>query len=170
MALCLITSGVTLSCGEYNTAGLSNIYIANQSEISAITYDVNGQVTGITMDPGKVFFEYEFGEDTAFFTQPFTNTNGNIAYTQSLEFRIPNEDQEIINTLSQLDFAKMTIIVKKRNGKFFILGETNPLKRTGGENSSGTAATDASGVQIILTGGGPGPARQVASTVVTTVI
>lgn len=158
MAICGINTGITSACGEYSMAGVSNIYLANRNEITSFDKNATGEVTGITMAGAYDWYEYEFGEDTAFFTQPFQNTNGNIAYTASIEFRIPNQDQSTINALSQLDFAKVAVIVKARNGKQFLFGETNPMKRTGGENSSGTAATDASGVQIILTGGGPGPA------------
>jgi hypothetical protein len=162
MAICKINQGITLGCGEYSMAGLSEIYIGNFDELVSTASDVNEQITAITLDSSAAtIYKFEFGEDTAFFTQPFVNQNGNIAYNASVEFRVPNQNAEIILALKQIDFAKMFVIVRTRNNEFFMFGETNPLKRTGGENSSGTAATDASGVSVILTGGGPSPAKQV---------
>ena len=170
MAICKIGESVTVGCGEYSMAGLSNIYLANFSDVESLSKSTGGTITGITMVSGATFYSYEFGEDTAFFTQPFSNQNGNIAYTANIEFRIPNQNQEIINALSKLDFAKLAVVCRTRNGEFYYFGEYNPLKRTGGENSSGTAATDAAGVNVILTGGGAAPAAQVNQSAVTAVL
>jgi hypothetical protein len=170
MAICKISENVTVGCGEYSMAGLSNIYLANFEDVTALTKSTGGTITGISMASGTTFYSYEFGEDTAFFSQPFTNQNGNIAYNASIEFRIPNQNQDIINALSKLDFAKLAVVCRTRNGEYFYFGEYNPLKRTGGENSSGTAATDASGISVILTGGGAAPAAQVLKTAIDAVL
>jgi hypothetical protein len=168
---CKVNKGITLGCGEYSMAGLSEIYIGNFDELVSTASDVNEQITAITLDStASTIYKFEFGEDTAFFTQPFINQNGNIAYNASIEFRIPNQNAEIIYTLKQIDFAKMFVIVRTRNDEFFMFGESNPLKRTGGENSSGTASTDAAGVSIVLTGGGPAPAKQVTEAAVLALI
>jgi hypothetical protein len=171
MATCKLNTGIEIGCGEYSMAGLGFIYIANFEDVTGLALDANEQVTAITMDStASTFYKFEFGEDTAFFTQPFANQNGNIGYTASVEFRIPNQNAEIILALKQLDFAKMIVVCETRNGELYLFGEKNPMKRTGGENSSGTAASDAAGVSVILTGGGPDPAKQVTKAAIIAVL
>jgi hypothetical protein len=158
---CKIDEPISSVCGDYSLAGLSSIWLANREDIVSYAEDSIGLITGITMASGTSFYEYSFSEDTAFFTQPFTNSNGNIAYTASIEFRIPGMNAAIINALSKLDFAKLVVIVRTRNGEFYIFGRYNPMKRVGGENSSGTASTDPSGILVTISGGGPRPCQQV---------
>lgn len=166
MASCKIAGGITTACGEYTSAGLvSEMYFANAEDVASVT-KTSGKITTITMDVATNFYKVEFSEDSGFFTQPFVNTNGNIAYSANIEFRIPSQDQTVLEFLKQLDFAKLVVIVKTRNNQFYYFGEYNPMKKTGGTIDSGTASTDASGVQVILTGGGAPPASEVDGTIV----
>ena len=58
---CLISSGITRSCG-YSFGGLQLVYLANASEVSSVGKDSDGQITGVTMATGATFYQFEQGK------------------------------------------------------------------------------------------------------------
>jgi len=165
MAVCVLSSGLTEACGDYSFAGVNTLYLANSADVTIAIDPSTNEISGITMGGGTTFFEFTPAENTAFFNQEFQNQNGNTFYNQEITFNIKTLTQADFEVVKQLDFARLVAIVKSRNGLNYFFGETNYLKRTAGNFNSGTAAADASGTIITLSGGGPGMCRQVAESV-----
>jgi hypothetical protein len=165
MSFCVLTSGLSESCGEYSMAGLNTLFLANEDDVTITIDGTTKEITAVTMASGKTFFEFTPAENTAFFNQELQNANGNTFYNQEITFNVTTTTQADIEVIKQLDFARVVAIVKSRNGVNYFFGEDNYLKRTAGNINSGTAAADASGTVITLTGGGPGPYRVIAASV-----
>jgi len=165
MALCLIEDGYAPDCGAYTMAGITELYLGNFNEIDTISISGNGEITGIIMQSGKVFYQYEFAENTGFINNELTNSNGNLFYNTNVTFTLANTGQSLLEVIKQIDFSELAVIARLRTGKYVFVGETNFLRRTAGNINTGTAPEDASGAVITLTGAGPGPYRYIAESV-----
>lgn len=121
---CTLT-GLSNTCGTGNTAGIAKFWLAPKDDIADITFDVNGKVDSITMVGGKIFYVYEFEEDTAFFNQPLTINKSNIFIKHTLQWENAKMDTTKRNELMNLiecSLCGLVGIIKDNNGILWFSG------------------------------------------------
>jgi hypothetical protein len=156
---CAVTAGYTLDCKDA-VGGLKNIYFADNNIVNAtFTSSVSGGISEIT---GLFFYRYELMPQAAdSFTEEITSTpaNGTVFYTQTVVANFAKMSQEQRNKWYTIAQARLLTIIEKKDGTFWLLGETNGLEVSAGSHTSGAAMGDFNGVQLTLTGMEPQPAQ-----------
>ncbi len=124
-AACTLTGYAETCDDEGNTAGISAIWFASKNDVSTLTFNAQGQLSGITMVASKVFYKWTFDPDTAFFNQPKSVSNKSPFVKQSIQFTNPKMTTDLINAIDALDacaICGLVAIVKDNNGKFWLVG------------------------------------------------
>jgi len=154
--MALLAAGTTQSCTSANSGGIKRIYLANADDVSAFTYASN-VATVIAMAMSKVFYEFEFEQDTAEWRESGELVNGSAKYTEELEFyiRLNNDtNRTILDALS--NNCGYIAVVEDSNGTHWLLGASEglgkerPLKLVSDTTTSGKELTDQAGSIIVL--------------------
>lgn len=145
---CLITTGITKSCG-YLVGGVTEIYLTNWSEVSAATSSSVAWIGGATQPK---FFKIEPEKNTGSFIDELVVNNGQKSRNHSVTFQVNKKDQNTLDIVDEIALGNFVAIVKDRNGVNFLLGKTNGMEATVASVSSGAAETDVAGLQITLAG------------------
>ena len=82
-----ITSGFTYSCSDSAVGGISDLWIANASEMQYPTFTA-GVITTINPVSGKVFYKITFEDDGCSFTEAVEVTNNRVLYKPEYKIKI----------------------------------------------------------------------------------
>lgn len=154
--MALLAGGTTQDCTTANSGGIKRIYLANVDDVSGFTYASN-VATVIAMVMSKVFYEFEFEQDTAEWRESGELVNGSSKYTEELEFyiRLNNDtNRTILDALS--NNCGFIAVVEDSNGTHWLLGASEglgkerPLKLISDTTTSGKELTDQAGSIIVL--------------------
>ncbi len=147
---CLVNKGLYKSACQYILGGLNETaYLANLDEIGTYTDSTSGIVTAVNMaTSGLGFYEFQLAKDTSSFLNELQISGENKWINQTVVLSIPRDDFEAIAVANKLGLAKVVVILKKRNGKMYIIGRYNGLEATVGTFGSGTASGDPSGLNF----------------------
>ena len=151
---CLLTAGVTKDCA-HAFGGLKEVYIGNFSEMTGITYNTDGQVTGITMSGVATAYAFEFVKDTAQALEELVENGASSFINQTINLQLNGMTQAKKAVLDTLSLATMFVIVKKTDDVYWIYGETTQsagLEATAMTIDTGTAQGDTQAASITLVG------------------
>lgn len=131
--------------------GITEVLIANFGDVTAKTITDN-IVKGITMASSAKFKAYHFNRNTGNLTSNYQVAPENgTKYVQSdlvLVFsRMETAKRVEITALAQSD---LIVIVKDANGKYWLLGNDEPVSMSAGDGLTGTARGDRNGYSITL--------------------
>lgn len=165
---CSITSGYTLDCKD-NVGGIKTIYITELGNKSSIT-SASGVITAFSLTSGNKFWTYQLEKETATMKddQKLNVQNGTLYNEQEVTFTIRKMAASIKNQLRLIAQNDVMVIVLDRNGIYWLLGEANGLNMTANTAESGTAFGDFTGQKITLSGKEETYAKQVTSSLMTT--
>lgn len=86
MIIALITAGLTKICAA-NAGGVKNVWLGNRKDISATGFTLtSNDYSAVTMESAKVFYKFEFDEDSAEFRPAATFENNTKLVNSELEF------------------------------------------------------------------------------------
>jgi hypothetical protein len=127
-----------------------------------------GKITAITKASLKKYYKYELQRDTASFEETISATpeNGTVAYKQELKIVLNRLQTTTRNELLLLASNVLSVIVKDRNGLYWMLGLTKGVDITQGKSGTGMKATDRNGYELTFTGEEPAFAIEVDSTII----
>ena len=150
-----VAAGLSKDCAA-NSGGIKRIAIANEADVASVAYTSN--VAAVTMGTGKVFYEFEFEQDTAEWRENGELINGSLKYTQELEFFIRKNNDTNRTALAELGSnCGFIILVEDMNGTVYILGHSEdladerPMKLASDATASGKELTDLAGSTMTLT-------------------
>lgn len=152
-----LTAGYTKVC-EARSGGLVEIYFANVDDVTSFTLTTD-QYSAVTMEVAKVFYKYEFEQDTAELRENGTRENGSTQYTHELEFliaKLSTDARKAIQALFDCSPCGLIAIAKDNNGKMWVLGysesflKERPLKALTDTTTSGVALTDQNGSTVVM--------------------
>jgi hypothetical protein len=169
---CLLLSGVTRSCG-FQFGGLKKVYLANFEEVTGLTYQADGTISGITMAAGKDWFQFEYEPNTAQKLEELQAGAVSRFVNQTLNMKLANVTQAKINVLDQMANATLSVILQTQDDKYWFYGEPTKsagLRATVLSIDSGTAQADDASVTITLVGGSLGYANLVTANAVAAVV
>lgn len=146
--------GLAKSC-DPSRGGIVDVYVTNFAGISAITYETGNTevISGITMESGSSFYHFNIRKGTASFTSTLNVDDANGVNYVSTELTLQFNRMEAQKRLEMKALAlnELAIIVKDANGKYWLLGEENPVIANGGQSQTGQAVGDGNFYQITFT-------------------
>ena len=161
---CLISNGIARTC-DFTVGGLQgSVWLANLSDLGAISYDVDGQISGVTS--GATWYEYQPELNSASLTQSLQAGQVSRFVQQTLVFSVAALTQAKIKTLDDLALTTLVAIVKGNDGNWYFAGDNgSALKSTALEVTSGAADTDDAVATVTLMGSNKGHAPTIDSTI-----
>lgn len=169
MADCLATQGwLGPDCSEkFNAPGLDvdTVYIGNRIDVAAFISIVPGEISAITMVALASLYKIVFHKDSASIGEELVSAaNAGSSYTQNVTARTIDDSTAVRVAIEEYVNVNMIVIVKKKNGKFFLVGENGGVKLSENVKTSGATSGDDTGDTLIWTGIGLGKMRQVFDT------
>ena len=155
---CIIIKGVnTPECPDrFSPAGVQrdDIYLFNHSEISAITGITEGEVNAITFSPSyETGFKLAIHKDSGqLVDRLITSDEAAPFYEQEFTARIISNDTDTRNALEGFVDVDLVIVIKLRNGKYKVIGESGGVKLRENENDSGKTSGDSVGDTLMFKG------------------
>lgn len=157
MSFCL-TGGISGNCTDSCAGGIGRVYIAPSDAVDTVTAGgAAGEIDAITMvvgPPAGVFYEFEFYQETASFTETLERPTGNASVVSSLTGTLICRSQEKRNAIMELASCACGLVVihEEASGKRWIWGLTKDYLSTlafgynaqlvNNEGVSGAAITD----------------------------
>lgn len=157
MSFCL-TGGVANSCADSCAGGIGRVWIAPADAVDTVTTGgSDGEVDSITMvlgPPAGVFYEFDFYQETASFSETLERAQGNASIVSSLTGSLICRSQAKRNAIMELASCSCGLVVihEEASGKRWIWGLTKdyldtlpfgyPAQLVSGEGVSGAAITD----------------------------
>jgi len=168
---CLINAGVLKEC-SHNFGGNKELFLGNFQDVSDVVYDVDGNITGVTMASGTTIYKFEFVKDTAQVLEELQKAGASSFINQTLNFQLNAITLAKKTILDDLSLSTLFAIVKKADNSYWFYGE--PAKSAGLEPTvlsidSGAAQSDAAGATITLVGASLAYATTIESSVVDTI-
>ena len=148
---CNLTQGRTIDCRS-NTGGIEEILIANFDDITIDTVAA-GVLTGLTQAAATNFYIYNMEKENASLVETHTGSleNGTNFYDSVLDFSTKNLTASESEELTLIDQARLFVIVKTNNGKWWTVGAYFAADKLTGTSISGMAFGDMSGYTYSIT-------------------
>lgn len=161
-------TGIALDCG--NVGGIKKLYIANTSDVSAITFDAEGEVSALTMDTGKTFKSYSFRKGNASFVTNGTRDDKAGTYFAKTDISVQfNKMEKSKRTeIVQLLKAAAYVIVKDNNDIYWFIGRDSYVSLATGNGQTGAAMSDGNFYSLVLSSETAELPGTIASGVITT--
>lgn len=149
MANCAtINAGINGRC-DTSMGGIVEVAIANYA---ASNFSGATDATELTADSGATWYKYSFRRGTSQMTSTLTIDDANgvnyVATELVMQFgKMETAKRVAISALSQ---SELSVVVKDCNGKYWALGETEPVLASAGEGATGAARGDSNHYSITL--------------------
>lgn len=171
---CLIFNQSIDSACRSAQPGVSEILIANYSDIVSVTENAEGTlVTDITGSVASgatsgFFYTIAVNKESSGFVDnsDISIPDGRSLYIPTMTFKISNMDTTTRQIFKQLSQATVVVIFKTIDGTYFIAGQSNGLDMSAGTFSSGVSRSDFKGLEVTLEGLESAPVIQLDETVV----
>ncbi len=157
--LTVLTAGLTRVCAS-RSGGLIRLWLANVSDVSSFTLNSStGEYTAVTMESGKVFYKFDFKQDSGERKEDGKMTNGAYSVDHSVEVYLEDLTQAIRQRMQDVADASscgMIAIVEDANARKWVVGynekflKERPLKLDSNAGASGKAFTDPNGTTVVL--------------------
>lgn len=143
-------NGIARDC-QSSIGGVKRVLLANRDDVSAIT-KTDGIVTAISMATGATFKEYYLRRFSGSLVSAYqVNENGSpyVLSTLVMSFsRLEASKRLEVTAIAQADLVG---IVEDLNGKFWYVGEDDPLALADGTDANtGTQRADFNGYNVTL--------------------
>jgi len=138
--------------------GVLTLYVACFTDVTGVTYNAADEyVTGITGTIASGYtsgFFFEFGvpfESTNFDVELIVSKqNNNYMFNPKINFKLASIDPDVVKLYESFAAAKVMVIVKTHQDRYFLLGMENGLIAETGNLTTGTAAGDFKGLTMLL--------------------
>jgi len=160
----LITAGFTKTCTA-QSGGIKNLWLANREDIASAGFTLSsGEYSTVTMESTKVFFKYEFDQDSAEMRWSQAMEGNSASVDNQIEFFLSKLSTLMRARLQELQDTSpcgMVAIVEDNNSVKWVVGYTEnhptnsgvqgrPLKLLTGEAATGKVFTDPNGSTVTL--------------------
>ena len=148
---CNLTQGRAIDCRS-NTGGIEMVLIANFENITIDTV-ASGVITAMTQTAATSFFKYNLEKENASLIETQTGSleNGTNFYESVLDFTTKNLTAAESQELTLIDQARLFVIVKTNNGKYWTVGAYFAADKLTGNSVTGMAFGDLSGFSYSIT-------------------
>ena len=153
MACSQVLNGIAADC-QSNVGGVREVYIANYSDVTAVTLDeTSNMIKTITMDTTAKFKKYAFKKNTSSMTSTLNVDPANGINFVQTDLALVFAKQETVKRMeiAKLSLGELRVIVLDANGKYWFLGKEEFVSATAGTAETGTNRTDGNKYTITLT-------------------
>jgi hypothetical protein len=156
---CELVSGIQGIC-NYSASGVERLWVANKSEISGVTYNAGGEITGITFTTtGGTFYEIVPALDSCTFQDDLQINGSRRNFLQTVNFGVASISASTLVILETIGLANMVAIVKTAEGYYRALGvKGSGLRTTVMTETTGTSAGNDSAFAVTIAGNATGKA------------
>jgi hypothetical protein len=142
---CALTQGRAIDCRN-STGGVEEILIANFGDITIDTVAA-GVITALTQAGATSFYRYSLEKENGSLVETHTGSleNGTNVYDSVLDFNTKNLTASESEELTLLDQARLFVIVKDMNGKWWSVGSYHAADKLSGTSVTGAAFGDLNG-------------------------
>lgn len=158
---CTTLAGITLDCRD-NVGGIETVFIENVDTSLAVSATAGvAAVADVLIDTVALdatlssMDVYECVKQTGMLeeTGTFSDENGTVFFTSVATAVFNKLDGAKLNELYELAVsAKLLVIVKDNNGKFWLVGNDRGAVATSSTEGTGTAYGDRNGISMSFTG------------------
>jgi hypothetical protein len=162
--MCVLTQGFAIGCSD-SVGGITEFIIGNFGDLGTITEDA----TGITAISGAAFaYTYEAEKATSTLAEAITvsRENGTVFYEQTASYILNKTSQAKRNEIKLLAQAKLAVIVKDKNGVYWLMGQASGVRLEPSTTEWGTAMGDRNGYTLNFKSEEISPMSEVASGVI----
>ena len=165
-----ITSGFTYSCSDSAIGGISDLWIANASELTSVAF--TGEViTGINMQSNKVFYKITFEDDGCSFTEAVEVTNNRVLYKPEYKVKIGHRTAAARAFINALKGCERFVVAHKERatGVNWMTGYllTQGLRLVSAAQQTGNTIADENMIELTI--GHPVGVQNPAATVSATI-
>lgn len=165
---CNLTAGISKGCRD-NAGGIVEAYIGNFENMT-FTEGSDGLITAIdTGSSGYYTFVPNKNSSTWGETIQSSLENGTIGYEQSSTLVFSKNEAALRNQVKLLGQANLSMIVRDKNDKYFLLGKQNGIELMSGNSAAGTTLTDLNGWSLTFSGTEPDPAYEVTGSIIASI-
>jgi hypothetical protein len=144
---CALTQGFTIGCND-SVGGIVEFIVGDWGTLGDVTQNSSGMVTAIG---GSSFaYQYEAEKATSSMTENIqTNReNGTVYYEQLASYVLNKTSQDKRNEIKLLAQAKLVVIVKDKNDKYWLMGQRAGVRLDPSTTEWGTALADRNGYTL----------------------
>ena len=155
------------SQAKFEMGGIAELYLLPLKKIANTVsvldaFGATTLVTDINLDPLIKFQEIGFVEGTASYTDAFKPSNTKRYMELSLNFTVDASGDAAIAQAHQIQLTHDHVaLVKRKNGKWYLLGKDFGMKASEANANSGAKREDDSAMTFTLVGGNLGHAAEV---------
>lgn len=162
--------GLAKDCAA-SMGGIVRVLLANFDDVTAKTV-TDGVISAMTMASGKTFHEYAFRPNTSSMTSNWqVNAENGVAYVQTdLQMVFNRMETTKRVEIAALALADTVAIVEDANGKYWFLGNDNPLHLSAGDGQTGTARSDRNGYSVTLQDDSLGLPMEVSASIISSLL
>lgn len=166
---CELLNGIVGVC-DYTASGVERLWLANKSQIDAITYDSDGVATGLTFTAtGETFYEVVPALDSCTFQDDLQISGSRRNFLQAVNFGVGSLSPAILKTLEDMGLSNMIGIVKTAEGDYRGLGFKGAgMRTTVMTETSGTQAGNDGALAVTIAGNAKGKSPYVAAALMAT--
>lgn len=150
---CLLTAGYNFAGCKGGASGVSEVLITEFSNVTALALTANVYTT-ITMATGTQFRQYVLDNEMGLFNDPlaYTDASGTITYEHQVDFTIKGLTIALKAELKLVAQNKLIMIVKDRNGLYWLAGQEKGMDLMTIDSPSGKVMTDFNGFNLSFKG------------------
>ncbi|MBF9237446.1 hypothetical protein I2I05_08550 [Hymenobacter sp. BT683] len=161
------TSASTFEMGGLNFLGLLPYkdFVGKHAVVQGTESNSVIAISGMSLTTDHKFVEIGFVEGQASYTDAYTPSNTKRFMELTLNATVDTSGKEAIDRVHNLLLQrKVVALVQRKNGKWYVLGQSDGLVPAPGNANSGAARGDDSGITLSFTGGNRGFAAEVTMT------
>jgi hypothetical protein len=162
---CELLNGIVGVCA-YSASGAHALWLANKANITGATYNVCGEVTGITWTSGSTLvYEIDAALDSITFQDDLVINGSRRNFLQTINFALNTIDCTILGTLEDIGLSNLVAFVKAADGSFRAFGlKSAGLRATVMTEGSGTQTANDGNIAVTIAGSALGKASIVDPT------
>jgi hypothetical protein len=150
MSNCNISNGWTAPC--FGAAGVNDIFIGNFLEGITYATGTHSIITGYSGGTVSYYrFEQDAGDIEVLFTPQVAKENGSVGYLHSVSIKFKDTSSASRALVQTLAKARLSVVVKDKRGRVWLLGKDDGLRLESGEGGLGREITDMNGITLTFT-------------------
>ena len=167
---CTLTQGFTMGCND-SSGGIVEFLIGDFGTLGTVTQNASGMIT--TISGSSFMYTYEAEKATSTLTENINvnRENGTRYFEQLASYVLNKASQDKRNEIKVLAQAKLVLIAKDMNGKYWLMGQSNGVRMDGSSPLEfGTALADRNGYTLNFKGEEVEPMSEVDSTIISALL
>lgn len=151
---CNITVGIPRGCRD-NKGGLYQFFISSYPAVISVTKGgTDGEITSVTDGSTAVeFFPFIPNKGSSEYVEDYqvSRENGTFGYEQKATMIFSKMEASKANQIKMLATGDLLIVVKDKNGNYFLMGENDGAALSAGNAGSGKNLVDLNGYSLEIT-------------------